>query len=151
VFTPIPPQSNEPPPEPRDGPGEIEAPDDEPDADEPPDLDLPLLHGPARWPAVVRWSRLCRVLAFVGLVCFGWAAASNLYEALYGEPQFAFMQPRATPGWYFFYAFLYSVFAVASCLSLLGFAELLHLLMSIEATSRQRPDRSPRRDEPGVP
>jgi hypothetical protein len=148
VFTPIPPQANEPAPEPQDEPNEDDAAGEEPDA-EPPDVAMPPLHGPARWPAVVRWSRLCRVLAFVSLICFGWGAASNLYEALNTEPQFGpFIQPRATPGWYLTYSLLCVVSGITSCISLLGFAELLHLLMAIEAKSRRSRHRSRRRDGP---
>jgi hypothetical protein len=148
VFTPLPPQSNEPAPEPRDEPDENDPADEELDAAEPPDVALPPSHGPARWPAVVRWSRLCRVLAFVSLVCFGWGAASNLYEAISAEPQFGpFVQPRATPGWYFIYAFVCAVFAITSCISLLGFAELLYLVMAIEAKSRRNRHRPRRRSD----
>jgi hypothetical protein len=53
------------------------------------------------------------------------------------------MQPRVTPAWYLWYAFLCTVLGIASCISLLGFAELLYLLMAIEATIRDRRDRTP--------
>ena len=50
----------------------------------------------------MRWARLCRVLAFLSLIGFGWGAASNLYHSLTFEPEFVpFTQPRMTAGWYF--------------------------------------------------
>ena len=93
---------------------------------------------------VNRLFSVCRVLAFVSLICFGWGAASNLFQAVATDPQLGpFMQPRVTPGWYALYAFLCAVLGVASCVGLLGFAELLHLFISLEAASRPRRGRSP--------
>jgi hypothetical protein len=154
VFPPVPPRADQPAPE---HPGQPDEPDDaaEPneapdldaalEADEPTDLEMPLLHRSPLWPAVVRWARLCRVLAFVTLAYFGWNAASYLYAAITGEVE-PFVRPHVIPAWNLFYALVHTLFAVASCISLLGFAELLHLLMSIEATLRHNQDRSPRPD-----
>jgi hypothetical protein len=144
VFNPIPPEAD-PPPAP---PDEINEPDDSDgglDADDTADLRIPPIRTPSSWPALVRWSRYCRVLAFVFLVWYGWHAAWYLYDGFHAidsqvQPR---MEPRATPGYYFLYGFYNAVLAVASCISLLGFAELLYLLMSIEATTRDRRDREP--------
>ena len=111
-------------------------------ADEPADVEMPLLTPPPRWPAVTRWSRCCKVLAFLCLIVFGFVAASNLYQAATAEPEFdPFMRPRVTPGWYLLYALLYAAIGVVVCISLLGFAELLKLLMAIEADVRRGQER----------
>jgi hypothetical protein len=153
MFVPVPPQSNQPTPEPPDEPTESELP---PDDDEAPDLEIRTLHGAAAWPAIVRWARLCRVLAVICLLIFGYFAARNLYFAVSDEQEFGrFMFQQVSPGVYVAYALLYALVAVASCISLFGFAALLHLFISIEAASHRRRDRSPPEsakndDEPGA-
>ena len=150
MFNPIPPGSNPQPPGPAPGADEpeLQDPDETAEGEEPLDDDISSLKRPHLWPAVTRWSRLCRVLAFVSLVIFGWMAATSLYQALTFEPEFdPFMRPRPTPGLLFWFALLYLIAAVASCISLLGFAELLHLFIAIEAAGRRPVDRTPPRDQ----
>jgi hypothetical protein len=98
----------------------------------------------AIWPAVVRWARLCRVLAFVSLAIFGFLAARNLYLLGDNEPQVGpFVVPPESPAAYFGYAVLCAIIGVVSCISLLGFAELLHVIMSIETAVHRPHDRAP--------
>ena len=93
---------------------------------------------------MVRWARLCRVLAFVRLGIFGCYAARNLYLAFDNEPQFGpFLVQPVSPGVYLGYALLFTTLGIASCISLLGFAELLHVFLSIEAAAHRPRDRSP--------
>jgi hypothetical protein len=147
VFNPIPPESIQPPPEPADEP-KGDDPDEVQDNAEP-EMEMPQWVRPPRWPALVRWSRICRVLAILSVIYFGWGAASNVYQLLQRDSQFPlFMQQPVAPSTYLYYALLNVVLAIASCISLLGFAELLHLLMSIEAASREQRDRSPRSGDP---
>ena len=146
MFNPLPPESNPPPPPPGVDETHEENINTEPfDAEmdaEPDDVEIPPLSRPPRWPAVARWARLCRVLAFLSLIGFGWGAASNLYHSLTFEPEFVpFMQQRMTAGWYFLYAVICALLAIVTCLSFLGFAELLHLFISLESSARDRRDR----------
>jgi hypothetical protein len=144
VFVPVPPRSNQPEPEPPDESGETADTDAASDDDEAPELDLPPLRRPTTWPAVVRWARLCRVLAYISLIIFGILTARNLYLVVNNEPQFGPFQPPISPAVFLGYALLCAILGVASCISLLGFAELLHVFMSIEAAASHRSrDRSP--------
>ncbi len=143
MFVPVPPQSNQPAPAPPPDERPLncaELEDDAAPADEEPDLDLAALPAPTVWPAVVRWARLCRVLAYVSLIIFGFFAASNLYRAAIDEPQFAPFVPHVSSTAYLGYALLWAILAVAVCLSLLGFAELLHVILSIEAAAHRLSD-----------
>ncbi len=150
MFVPVPPSQPTPPPE--DQPArdvDVEVP---PEEDEAPELEVPYFYRPPAWPAVVRWARLCRVLAFVSLVTFGFLAARNLYLAVSPEPPIGpFLVAPVTPAAYAGNAVLHTIGAIASCISLLGFAELLHVVLSIEKAAH-RPGRRPARgrayDEP---
>ena len=96
----------------------------------------------------MRWARLCRVLAYVCLIIFGFLAARNLYLAVNGEPQIGvFMAPRIAPAAYLGDALLCVIYGVASCISLLGFAELLQVFLSIEAGVHRQRDYEPPADQ----
>jgi hypothetical protein len=147
MFVPVPPQSNQPEPTPPEARVDTDA--DAALDDDAPELDMPTIRRLVAWPAVVRWARLCRVLAYVSLVIFGFLAARNLYFAVANEPQFGpFMPPPVSPGVYLGYALLCVIFGIASCISLLGFAELLHVIMSIEAAAHRQRDRASPSDQP---
>jgi hypothetical protein len=138
MFVPVPPQSNQPAPEPPDDPNEPNELDDEAADEDAADFAIAAMQRPPVWPAVVRWARLCRLLAFVSLVIFGFFSAQHLYHAITAEPQIMPFMPQISPATYLGYAFLYAVYAIASCISLLGFAELLQVFLSIEAASRRQ-------------
>jgi hypothetical protein len=150
MFVPVPPGSDQPAPQPLDEPDEPVDIEDDAAQDEPPEIAIATLRGPMLWPAVVRWARLCGAMAYICLVVFGFLALRSVFLAIRGDPplkQFVGGPPPVSPAVYLGEALLYVIYAVVSCISLLGFAQLLIVFLSIEAgVHRQRDRPSPVRE-----
>ena len=151
MFVSVPPDSDQPAPRPPDEPDEPVDIEDEAAQDQAPEIAIAALRGPMLWPAVVRWARLCRAMAYICLIIFGILALRSVFLAIRGDPplkQFVGGPPPVSPAVYLGEALLYVVYAVASCISLLGFAQLLIVFLSIEAgVQRQRDRPSPVREQ----
>jgi len=88
-----------------------------------------------RWPALLRLSWLCRLLALVSVVACAFWALMGLTVALLGAEQGAI-------GLLFIIGALFS--AAVSYITWMGLAELILLVIALERNTRQTRDRLPR-------